>query len=235
MPRFSNVAFVSVLALIGSGTGAAILHLPTFATLWTTSYGQTLLVKIALLALAMLLASVNLLRTKPRLAASRTRPELGAGAAQLLLPLLGGEVVLVAGAIAAAAVLTSLAPPANALATVGKASAHVGPGPVREVVEKNGYRLAFSFRPNRAAAPNSFSVRITQGGEPVTGAEVTMTFAMLDMEMGDQSYTLRETSPGVYSHAASALVMVGHWGLSFEIAPKGAEPFTVVLVDKANG
>ena len=49
VPRFSNVAFVSVLALIGSGIGASLLHLPTLASLWKTSYGQALLVKIALL------------------------------------------------------------------------------------------------------------------------------------------------------------------------------------------
>jgi hypothetical protein len=36
VPRFSNVAFVSVLALIGSGIGASIVHLPTFASLWQT-------------------------------------------------------------------------------------------------------------------------------------------------------------------------------------------------------
>ena len=40
VPRFSNVAFVSVLALIGSGIGASILHMPTLASLWQTSYGQ---------------------------------------------------------------------------------------------------------------------------------------------------------------------------------------------------
>jgi copper transport protein len=58
---------------------------------------------------------------------------------------------------------------------------------------------------------------------------------MLDMEMGTQSYALTETSPGVYSHAAPALVMVGHWGLSFDITPKNGAPFSVLLVDRANG
>jgi hypothetical protein len=29
--------------------------------------------------------------------------------------------------------------------------------------------------------------------------------------------------------------MVGHWGLSFAITPKGGTPFTVLLVDRANG
>jgi copper transport protein len=203
--------------------------------LWETSYGQTLLVKIGLLAAAMLLAAVNLLRTKPRLAACGERPELGPGAASLLRRLVSGEVLLVAGAVLGSAVLTSLPPPAKALASVGQASAHVGPGAVTEVVNKNGYRLEFHVSPNRAAVPNSFTVRITRGGKPVRGADVTTTFAMLDMEMGNQAYNLRETSPGVYTRSAPALVMVGHWGLSFEIAPRGAQPFTVILVDRAAG
>jgi len=58
---------------------------------------------------------------------------------------------------------------------------------------------------------------------------------MLDMEMGTQAYRLSETAPGTYEHAAPALVMVGHWGLSFEITPRGRQPFNVLLIDKANG
>ena len=131
VPRFSNTAFVSVLVLIGSGIGASLVHLPTFASLWQTSYGQTLLVKIGLLSAAMLLAAVNLLRTRPRLLAYRERPELGPGAATLLRRLVSGEVLLVVSAVVAAAVLSSLPPPAKALASVGGASARVGPGPRR--------------------------------------------------------------------------------------------------------
>jgi copper transport protein len=235
VPRFSNVAFVSVLVLIGAGIGSSIQHLPTLASLWQTSYGKALLVKIALLGAALLLASVNLLRTVPRFKASGRRPELGASAASLLRRLVAGESVLVAGAVLAAAVLSSLPPPSKALASVGGAKAHVGPGPVNEVVSQNGYRLALRVSPNRAAVPNSFEVGITRSGQPVRKADVTIDFAMLDMEMGQQAYHLSETAPGVYGHAAPALVMVGHWGLSFQIAPPGQKPFTVLLVDKANG
>ena len=74
VPRFSNVALVSVALLLGSGIWAAILNLPVLSALWTTSYGQVILVKAAILALAMLVASVNLLRTKPRLAAAGATP-----------------------------------------------------------------------------------------------------------------------------------------------------------------
>jgi len=235
VPRFSNVAFVSVLVLIGAGTGSAVQQMPTFASFWQTSYGKSLLVKIALLAAALLLAAVNLLRNVPRFKAFGTRPELGAPAASLLRRLVTGEALLVSGAVLAAAVLSSLPPPSKALASIGGAKAHVGPGVVDKVVSENGYRLAIRVSPNRAAVPNSFQVAISRGGQPVRNADVTVDFAMLDMEMGQQAYHLSETAPGTYGHAAPALVMVGHWGLSFQIAPPGQKPFTVLLVDKANG
>jgi copper transport protein len=235
VPRFSNTAFVSVLILIGSGIGASLVHVPTFASLWETSYGQTLLVKIGLLSAAILLGAVNLLRTRPRLLAYRERPELGPGAATLLRRLVTGEVLVVVSAVVAASVLSSLPPPAKALASIGGASAHVGPGRVAEVVNKNGYRLELSVTPNRAAVPNMFSVRITRNGNPVRGAEVVSQFTMLDMEMGSQSYLMKETAPGVYTRSAPSLVMVGHWGLTFEVTPPGKAPFSVLLVDRANG
>jgi copper transport protein len=235
VPRFSNVAFVSVLVLIGSGVGASLLHFPTLPTLWNTSYGQALLVKVGLLLTAMLLAAVNLRRNRPRLQSAQADPAAAGNAAKLLGGLVSAEVVLVAGAILAASVLTSLAPPAKALAHLGHATAHVGPGPVTRVVERNGYRLAFRVDPNRAAVPNTFAVRITKDGKPVRGVDATATFTMLDMEMGAQGYRLAESRNGVYSRSAPALVMVGHWGLSFDIRPPGGQPFTVLLVDKASG
>jgi copper transport protein len=106
---------------------------------------------------------------------------------------------------------------------------------VTKVVEEAGYRLELQVTPNRAAVPNDFTARITRNGAAVQGAQVTATFTMLDMEMPQQSYVLAESSPGVYRRASPALVMVGHWGLSFEIAPQGAAPFTVLLVDRASG
>lgn len=235
VPRFSRVALVSVFLLVASGTGSSLLHLPTLSSLWETSYGQALMVKIALLLAAGFFGAINFARTTPRLAAAESRPEAAAGAAVLLRRLVSGEIVLATGAIAAAAVLTSLAPPSKALAQVGEASAKVGPGPVAEVVEKDGYRLAIRIDPNRAAIPNTFTLTVTRGGRPVRGATVVARFAMLDMEMGQQEYELRERRPGVFEHSAPALVMVGHWGLDFEVRPPGGRPFDVLIVDRANG
>jgi copper transport protein len=233
VPRFSNVALVSVAVLLGSGIWAAVLHLPLLSALWTTSYGQAILVKAGLLATAMLIAAVNLVRSKPRLVAARGRPELGPSAASLLRRLVSAEAVLVTCAVAAAAVLTSLAPPSPYLASAGSALADVGPGRVAAVVHRDGYTLKVLVDPNKAVAPNTFALQITKNGRPVTGADVTVTFEMLDMAMGAQEYQLTESSPGVYSKLTPALVMVGHWGLSFTVNPPGGPPFTALVVDHA--
>jgi len=53
--------------------------------------------------------------------------------------------------------------------------------------------------------------------------------------MPAQEYQLKEIAPGVYSRAAPALVMVGRWGLTFQITPASGPPFTALIVDEANG
>jgi copper transport protein len=235
VPRFSNVAFVSVMVLLGSGIGATIIHMPTIASLWQTSYGQAILVKAGLLAVAMLGGAVNLLITTPRLKAAQRDPERGNSAARLLRRTVRAETLLVVSALFAAAVLSSLAPPAAALAKEGSALAHVGPGRVASTVHKNGYTLQVLVSPNKAVTTNSFALKLTKNGVPVEGADVTLEFSMLDMQMANQEYQLKETSPGVYSHPAPALVMVGHWGLGFNVTPKNGQPFTAFIVDHATG
>ena len=64
-PRFSRTALVSVLLIIASGVAASILHLPTLASLWQTSYGQAILVQVGLLSLALVLGGLNFAARRP--------------------------------------------------------------------------------------------------------------------------------------------------------------------------
>ena len=66
-------------------------------------------------------------------------------------------------------------------------------------VSRAGYRLQVLVSPNKAAAPDSFALRITKNGQPVRHANVTLTFNHLEMQMPQQEYQLSETHPGVYS------------------------------------
>ncbi|HEY4829785.1 MAG TPA: copper resistance protein CopC [Solirubrobacteraceae bacterium] len=235
VPRFSNVALGSVVILAASGVGEAFDHIPAVNALWETGYGVAILVKAGLLGVAMLIASGNLLRSRPGLIAARRDPARGEPAARLLRRLVSAEVIVVAGVVFAAAVLSSLAPPPPAFALQNSAIASVGPGQVAATVRHAGYVLQVLVSPNKAAAPDSFALRITRNGQPVRGANVTLLFNHLEMEMPTQEYQLTETQPGVYSRAAPALVMVGKWGLTFQVTPRQGLPFTALIVDQADG
>ena len=205
--RMVRLGLAAILVVLASGVAASALEVPSFSSLWDTSYGQALLVKAALLALA-----------------------AGLWAWKRLNAL---QAVVLAAAVLASAVLVSV--PAPKSASAAARSAAVGPGPVAHTAEQNGYRVELSVDPNRAAVPNRFDLKITKDGEPVRDAKVTAGFSMLDMEMGRQSYPLPEVAPGVYRRDAPALVMVGRWGLEFDVDPPDGPPFTVTVVDHAAG
>ena len=236
VPRFSRVALGSVLVLVASGTVVSFIRLPTLSSLFDTGYGQALVVKIGILFAALGLAAVNLLRTTPRLEASRSRPGLGESTVSTLRRLVGGEVALVVGAIFVAGLLSSLAPPPKALGAIGQAEATVGPGPVTRTLTHGAYRIGVQIAPNRAAVPNAFSVKVERNGQPVKNADVIAKFTMLDMEMTPQAYHLDQQQPAIYAKkSVPSLVMVGRWGVSFSIAPPGQRPFDVLLLDHAQG
>jgi copper transport protein len=240
VPRFSTVALGSVALLLATGTVATIDHMPALDALWDTGYGVAILVKIAILLVAMAVAAGNLLSTRPRLAAAGGGSGAGNGAkagraAGLLRRLVAVEAVLVAGAVFVAAVLSSLAPPPPAFAKQNAALASVGPGRVAQTIEHAGYRLQVLVSPNKAAAPDSFALRITKGGRPVRHADVTLTFNHTEMQMPQQQYQLAETRAGVYSRRAPALIMVGKWALAFTVSPPGGPPFTALILDEADG
>jgi copper transport protein len=110
---------------------------------------------------------------------------------------------------------------------------HVGPGPVARTVAHGAYRVSLRLAPNRPAVRNRLAVRVTQGGRPVTGAKVTASFAMVEMDMGTSADRLRERSPGVYAGRTSRLIMAGDWRLGVEVRPRSGAPFAVRVVDRA--
>ncbi len=235
VPRFSNVALVSVIVLLVSGTGATIIHMPAVNALWDTGYGIAILVKVGLLSAAIVLGAVNLLRTTPGLVGIDRDAARGESAARLLRRTASGEVLLVGGAVFAAAVLSSLPPPPPSFALQNSALARVGPGRVAQSVTEDGYKLQVLVSPNKAAAPDSFALRVTKNGVPVRGADVTLTFNHTEMQMPQQEYQLKEVSPGIYSRTAPALVMVGRWALGFQVTPPGGKPINALILDQANG
>ncbi len=75
--RFSRLATVLVAVLVVAGAYLSISRLPAAADLWTTTYGRTLLVKIAIVSAALAWGAVHHFFVRPRLERDDTPRGLG--------------------------------------------------------------------------------------------------------------------------------------------------------------
>jgi copper transport protein len=100
--RFSRLATVLVAVLLAAGTYLSVLRFPHLHDLWRTGYGHVLLVKLALVALALAWGGAHRFLVAPRLAA-------GGGAS--LRRSLAGESAVAMAVLLVAAVLVDSKPP----------------------------------------------------------------------------------------------------------------------------
>jgi copper transport protein len=101
--RFSRIAVFLIGALVVAGAIVAIQRLPALDDLWNTSYGQTLLVKIALVLVALAWGGAHHTFVRPRL----ERGEQPRGVGRSLI----GESTVAIAVLLVAAVLVNGAPP----------------------------------------------------------------------------------------------------------------------------
>lgn len=112
--RFTNVALIAVPLVAATGAFASYLHVYTPLALQKTSYGLTLVVKIALFLMVMLIAAVNLLVISPGLRQANNKQKqvpFGTRIARVA-SYVRTEVVVLIALVVAAGVLTTL-PPAD--------------------------------------------------------------------------------------------------------------------------
>jgi copper transport protein len=99
---FSRIAVGLVAAMVLAGAYLALQRLPELSDLWETDYGRVLLVKLAIVGLALSWGGFH---------HTFVRPRLVAGAGARVRPSLVGETVVALTVLLAAAVLTNVAPP----------------------------------------------------------------------------------------------------------------------------
>ena len=122
---------------------------------------------------------------------------------------------------------TATTPPTRA--TV--ATQAVGPGRVNTVLYAGRLTLRLSIRPNVAAAWNTVVLAVSDEGQAIRHAAVTVSFTMLSMSMGALTFRLSEQHPGQYRYVGPATTMPGPWKLSFRINPETGAPVTVSVND----
>ena len=100
---FHPIALTCAAVVVASGFVAAWLRLPTVASLWESSYGRILLVKLAFVALVVVLGTLNWRRLLPTLGDDRS--------ARRITRTASAELTIAALVLAATAVLVSTSPP----------------------------------------------------------------------------------------------------------------------------
>jgi copper transport protein len=99
---FARLAIVLVAVMVLAGAYLALVRLPELDDLWETQYGRFLLLKAAMVAVALAWGAVHHFVVRPRLEAG-DEPDAG--------PSLAGEAVVAFAVLLSAAILTNLSPP----------------------------------------------------------------------------------------------------------------------------
>jgi copper transport protein len=158
--RFSTVALVAVVVLSVTGVLRAFEELRSLAQLWSTGYGQLVIVKTALLAALVVLGWLNRYRLLPKLSFDGLRRNVAV------------ELALFVGLVAAVALLTDLRPGRDRVA-VASVAQREGPPPLPakgmmvQGVESGDLALALAVR-----APGAELVALGPNGRGVNGLAV---------------------------------------------------------------
>lgn len=194
--RFSTFAVITVAVIVLTGVMQSVQRLVLVQDLWETPYGIAVLAKILLLAAALALAALNLLRWGPWIRAARdadhARRRLGQGVA--------GETAAIVLILVATAVLTALVPPAQASGAAFQATRHA-----------DGMRMQLLLA-SASPGQNRYVLRVSDGPAPVTDAlRVAFRFTMIEHDMGESEIVADQRAPGEYVANGNVTAMFGTW------------------------
>jgi copper transport protein len=203
VPRFSTLAVVAVSWLIASGTITGYLQVRAVRGLWETTYGQLLLLKLALVLPLLALGLYNNRRAVPRL-----RAQLASAAERgRFLRTAGVELALMVAIVSVTAVLVS-EPPARA---------QVAPtGPYATTAPLDDLELNLVVDP-AAAGRNQIHLYLTnESGQPTDVDEATVSATLASREIGPLRLRAHRAGPGHFVVRGAQLALAGDWQLRVE-------------------
>ncbi|TML79200.1 MAG: hypothetical protein E6G04_06380 [Actinobacteria bacterium] len=212
--RFSTLALWLIIVLSGAGVWRAFEEINTWHGLFSTSYGQVVIAKAALLLLLIGLGAMNRYRNVPR-SGEAPRGLFRTGSAEL---------ILATAVLALTGILSSVAP-ARAVQTAA---------PVSNVVV-TGSDFGTTVKLRLTATPggpgsNKFELKVTDfnTGAPVQ-AQVSLRFSYLGpVQLGQSTLQLQSAGNGIYRATGSNLSLGGVWTVT-AVIQRGAASVEVPL------
>ncbi len=213
IPRFSVLALISMAAIGVTGFYAGWLHVGNLTALRTTDYGQALIAKLAVLAVILGIAAVNLFVIERRLTRSAANDSKGVWSARLRWTI-GGELALVAVLLLAVGQMTSMQP-------------------ARDVVTERARQVTVPLASESASssstlllAPgvaglNHFRLQVPEAAiGPDTEALLRLTIPERP-DLGTKEIPLARVSGNAFEHHGSELSIAGAWRVAAIIRRPG--------------
>ena len=228
VPRFSRIAFLSVVAITASGVIQAWRQLGTLDALTSTTYGRILIVKVALVAVVVAVAGVSRKVVQRRLGAGAlvARPA-GPGTATLdpdvettsrLRRSVGIEVVLAAGVLVLAALLVQ-APPGRAGTDGDVSFGNVAPGAPTNAafgatLKTGENSVIVTFEPARTGTNQLHFTILDANSQLLDAPEIRASLSLEAQGLGPLPMTLQKLGPGHYWAPNVLVPIAGDWKLT---------------------
>jgi copper transport protein len=196
--RFSALALWLTVVLSGAGVWRAFEEIATWHQLFSTSYGQVVIAKAALLVVLAVLGAVNRYKNVPR----------SGGEPRGLLATGTGELVLATAVLVLTGILSSVAPARAVPTTTTQAQSVVVNGADFGTTVRLRLTVTRGFPES-----NRFQLKVTDynTGAPVS-AQTSLRFSFLGpVQIPSSTLPLERTGPGVYTATGSNLSLGGVW------------------------
>ena len=215
LPRFSALALVAWGVMGLTGLYAAALEVGNLHGLTGTPYGQTLLLKLALLVPLLALGAFNLL-VVTRKVRRATDEEATAGWSGNFVTAIAAEAILVTVLLGVVGMLIGQAPARQELAA--QAGRLVIP------LEANGQRGTLYVTPG-SVGPNHYRLELGTGHEahlrnPV-GSEAVLRFDLPEQGTGQSEVALLPAAGGAFEGHGSELSIAGDWTIGARVTGPG--------------
>jgi copper transport protein len=204
VPRFSAVAIGAASALLLAGVTNGYLEIRSWHGLFSTTYGQLVVAKAALVVPLLALGAYN-----NRYAVPRLRAEIASVLEQRrFLRAATAELALVVAVVGATAVLVSEPPP--------KAAAATAKGPYATTTHLGPYELNLVLDPARVGYNAIHVYLLTPSGLPAAAAQVTLAASLEQPAIGPIRLSATPAGPGHFV-ANARLPIGGTWQLRVDV------------------
>jgi copper transport protein len=214
VPRFSILAVVSVATLIVAGSLRGYQEVRAFHGLWDTTYGQLLLVKIALVLPLLALGAYN-----NRYAVPRLKKQIASVVEQRrFLRAAGTELAIMAVIVGVTAVLVT-EPPAKASVAVPKYATDTVPlGPLE---------LNYIVEPAKTG-PNTIHLYFfkPKSGFPASVDDAKLSATLPSQNLGPLRIPLTRIVPSHYTTSAGVFPQPGDWQVTVEVRRGAFQSYT---------